>query len=244
MHGHAGGGNGYRGWKRLVVEFLKGDSRPSTASTRLMGRVKNAAGSCERARWTAATVRAAQPAELAYPPLGRGDEPEPGRAGAAHEAPPERGRRLRRRCIARGRGTARRSGSARWSPGPTPWPSTPSRRPSWGSTRCRSATSLRPGRRAGRRRPRRDHDRRRPDRPGPSPVRAALEPRGPAPLAPAARSNTAAEPLPLLGGPHREQLRPRRWPGDDRSESPPRGRDRCRDQRTHNCARQPCPVLA
>ena len=30
MHGHAGGGNGYRGWKRLAVEFLKGDSTWST----------------------------------------------------------------------------------------------------------------------------------------------------------------------------------------------------------------------
>src|SRR5262249_44388761 len=42
MHGHAGGGNGYRGWKRLMVEFLKGDSRAVNALTRLMGRVKNA----------------------------------------------------------------------------------------------------------------------------------------------------------------------------------------------------------
>ena len=30
MHGHAGGGNGYRGWKRLVVEFLKGDQHRSS----------------------------------------------------------------------------------------------------------------------------------------------------------------------------------------------------------------------
>ena len=26
MHGHAGGGNGYPGWRRLVVEFLKQDN--------------------------------------------------------------------------------------------------------------------------------------------------------------------------------------------------------------------------
>jgi uncharacterized protein (DUF362 family) len=40
MHGHAGGGNGYRGWKRLVVEFLKGDSTLVNALTRTMGRVR------------------------------------------------------------------------------------------------------------------------------------------------------------------------------------------------------------
>ncbi len=42
MHGHAGGGNGYRGWKRLVVEFLKGDSFLVNALTRAQGRVRNA----------------------------------------------------------------------------------------------------------------------------------------------------------------------------------------------------------
>ncbi|WP_435008092.1 DUF362 domain-containing protein [Tundrisphaera lichenicola] len=41
MHGHAGGSNGYRGWKRLVVEFLKGDSFLVNALTRSMGRVRN-----------------------------------------------------------------------------------------------------------------------------------------------------------------------------------------------------------
>ena len=40
MHGHAGG-NGYKGWKRLVVEFLKGDSTLVNALTRTMGRVRN-----------------------------------------------------------------------------------------------------------------------------------------------------------------------------------------------------------
>jgi uncharacterized protein (DUF362 family) len=40
MHGHAGGGNGYRGWKRLVVEFLKGDSTLVNVLTRTMGRVR------------------------------------------------------------------------------------------------------------------------------------------------------------------------------------------------------------
>ena len=41
MHGHAGGGNGYHGWKRLVVEFLKGDSFAVNTLTRLLGRVHN-----------------------------------------------------------------------------------------------------------------------------------------------------------------------------------------------------------
>ena len=40
MHGHSGGGNGYRGWKKLVVEFLKGDSAVVNALTRSMGRVR------------------------------------------------------------------------------------------------------------------------------------------------------------------------------------------------------------
>ncbi len=42
MHGHAGGGNGYNGWKRLAVEFLKQDNLAVNRLTRLMGRVKNA----------------------------------------------------------------------------------------------------------------------------------------------------------------------------------------------------------
>ena len=40
MHGHAGGGNGYQGWKRPVVEFLKGDSTLVNILTRSMGRVR------------------------------------------------------------------------------------------------------------------------------------------------------------------------------------------------------------
>ena len=42
MHGHAGGGNGYTGWRRQAVEFLKQDNRVVNALTRGMGRVKNA----------------------------------------------------------------------------------------------------------------------------------------------------------------------------------------------------------
>jgi uncharacterized protein (DUF362 family) len=41
MHGHAGGGNGYRGWKRWVVELLKQDNPAVKGLTRLMGRVRN-----------------------------------------------------------------------------------------------------------------------------------------------------------------------------------------------------------
>jgi uncharacterized protein (DUF362 family) len=67
MHGHAGGGNGYRGWKRPVVEFLKGDSLAVNALTRLMGRVKDARN---RVRTIAGRGRdpfdLLKPAELGY----------------------------------------------------------------------------------------------------------------------------------------------------------------------------------
>ena len=42
MHGSQGGGNGYSGWKRLAVEFLKGDSFAVNVLTRAMGHVRNA----------------------------------------------------------------------------------------------------------------------------------------------------------------------------------------------------------
>lgn len=42
MHGHAAGGNGFGGWKGLIVEFLKQDNLVVNRLTRLMGRVKNA----------------------------------------------------------------------------------------------------------------------------------------------------------------------------------------------------------
>jgi uncharacterized protein (DUF362 family) len=41
MHGYAGGGNGFNGWRRLAVEVLKGDHLPVQWLTRLMGRLKN-----------------------------------------------------------------------------------------------------------------------------------------------------------------------------------------------------------
>src|SRR5262249_18724665 len=69
MHGHAGGGNGYRGWKRPVIEFLKGDSRAVNLLTRLMGRGRNARNAA-RSLMLAMTGRdpfeALKPAELAY----------------------------------------------------------------------------------------------------------------------------------------------------------------------------------
>lgn len=42
MHGSRGGGNGYTGWKKHAVEFLKGDSLAVNLLTRSMGRVRNA----------------------------------------------------------------------------------------------------------------------------------------------------------------------------------------------------------
>jgi uncharacterized protein (DUF362 family) len=67
MHGHAGGGNGYRGWKRLIVEFLKGDSRAVNALTRVMGRVKNTRNAVRSlARRGRDPFAALRPAELGY----------------------------------------------------------------------------------------------------------------------------------------------------------------------------------
>jgi uncharacterized protein (DUF362 family) len=42
MHGHSAGGNGYRGWKGVVVDLLKQDNVAVNRLTRLMGRAKNA----------------------------------------------------------------------------------------------------------------------------------------------------------------------------------------------------------
>ena len=41
MHGSARGGNGYSGWRKLVVNWLKGDSLAVNSATRTMGRVRN-----------------------------------------------------------------------------------------------------------------------------------------------------------------------------------------------------------
>ncbi len=65
MHGHAGGGNGYRGWKRLVVEFLKGDSTLVNALTRTMGRVRGLQASI-RGKNRPDAWRTLKPAEIGY----------------------------------------------------------------------------------------------------------------------------------------------------------------------------------
>jgi uncharacterized protein (DUF362 family) len=67
MHGHAGGGNGYRGWKRPIVEFLKGDSLVVNALTRSMGRVKNMRNAVRAIALRGRDPFAAlKPAELGY----------------------------------------------------------------------------------------------------------------------------------------------------------------------------------
>ncbi len=65
MHGHAGGGNGYQGWKRLVVEFLKGDSAIVNALTRSMGRVRRLQSTLKGKNRPDAWKRLT-PAELGY----------------------------------------------------------------------------------------------------------------------------------------------------------------------------------
>lgn len=66
MHGHAGGGNGYTGWRRLAVEFLKRDNPAVNAATRLMGRVKNARNAWRWSRCQGDPFRALTRAELGY----------------------------------------------------------------------------------------------------------------------------------------------------------------------------------
>jgi uncharacterized protein (DUF362 family) len=67
MHGYAGGGNGFTGWRRLAVEFLKGDNLAVRGLTRAMGRVKNM-----RNAWHERSLRgrdafaALRPKELSY----------------------------------------------------------------------------------------------------------------------------------------------------------------------------------
>ena len=65
MHGHAGGGNGYRGWKRLVVEFLKGDSTLVNALTRTLGRVRRLQSTL-KGRNRAHAWKRLKPAEIGY----------------------------------------------------------------------------------------------------------------------------------------------------------------------------------
>jgi len=65
MHGHAGGGNGYRGWKRPIVEFLKGDSLLVNALTRTLGRARNLQ-SALTGKDTAEAWRQLKPKEIGY----------------------------------------------------------------------------------------------------------------------------------------------------------------------------------
>lgn len=55
MHGHAPGGNGFTGWKKHVVQWLKGDGPAVAWATTLLGRAKQAPllaeQACGRLRW-------------------------------------------------------------------------------------------------------------------------------------------------------------------------------------------------
>jgi uncharacterized protein (DUF362 family) len=66
MHGHAGGGNGYKGWKRLAVEFLKQDNAAVNSLTRLLGRVRNARSGLRWSRCKGDPFHALTRAELGY----------------------------------------------------------------------------------------------------------------------------------------------------------------------------------
>jgi uncharacterized protein (DUF362 family) len=65
MHGHHGGGNGYRGWKGLVVEFLKQDDLAVNLLTRALGRIKNAQAAL-RGRHREDAIWSLSPSELGY----------------------------------------------------------------------------------------------------------------------------------------------------------------------------------
>ncbi len=66
MHGHAGGGNGYTGWKRLAVEFLKQDNLAVNFLTRVMGRVRNARNAWRWSRCQGDPFHALTRSELGY----------------------------------------------------------------------------------------------------------------------------------------------------------------------------------
>ncbi len=66
MHGHAGGGNGYAGWRRLVVECLKQDNFAVNVLTRTMGRVRNAKTAWKAVRTRGDAFLALSPSELGY----------------------------------------------------------------------------------------------------------------------------------------------------------------------------------
>src|SRR5262249_17885397 len=63
--GHAGG-NGYRGWRRLAVEFLKGDNLAVNVLTRLMGRARNVRNALRAARAGGDPLSSLSASELGY----------------------------------------------------------------------------------------------------------------------------------------------------------------------------------
>ena len=65
MHG-AVGGNGYHGWKRLVVELLKQDNGPIRLLTRTAGRLRNARNAWRESRQTGDPFLALSASEVGY----------------------------------------------------------------------------------------------------------------------------------------------------------------------------------
>ena len=65
MHG-AAGGNGYQGWRRLVVEFLKQDNVLVRLLTHASGRIKNARTAWRARRQTGDPFRDLSPSELGF----------------------------------------------------------------------------------------------------------------------------------------------------------------------------------
>ncbi len=66
MHGYLGGGNGYSGWRKLVVEFLKQDNVAVNTLTRTLGRLKNAGNAWKTWRTQGDPFQALTAAELGY----------------------------------------------------------------------------------------------------------------------------------------------------------------------------------
>jgi uncharacterized protein (DUF362 family) len=66
MHGHAAGGNGYTGWRRLAVEFLKRDNLVVNVLTRALGRVRNARTAFRQASTKGDPFEALTPSERNY----------------------------------------------------------------------------------------------------------------------------------------------------------------------------------
>ena len=66
MHGFSGGGNGYAGWRKWVVEFLKQDNLAVNGLTRSMGRIKNARNAWKEFLTKGDAFTALTPSELGY----------------------------------------------------------------------------------------------------------------------------------------------------------------------------------